>query len=189
MKPTRNVPHHIKTDLALGLLHCCWLRACSLSFCPPPDAQTAARHHHRFIGPTGPTGPTGATGVTGPTGLTGATGATGATGPTGSTGATGSTGPGSGSIVFSTGTILSGATVVSAAPRLIGFGSSSVEVVDGSGESTMPPEAGGFAFPIPVSGTIQNLQVSADLLVASVVSINTLGLQYDFTVFIAPSCS
>ncbi|SEO75968.1 hypothetical protein SAMN05518847_110157 [Paenibacillus sp. OV219] len=51
----------------------------------------------------------------------------------------------------------------------------------------MPPEAGGFAFPIPFAGTIQNLQISADLLVASVVSINTLGLQYDFTVFLAPS--
>lgn len=69
----------------------------------------------------------------------------------------------------------------------MGFGSSTVEVIDGSGESTMPPEAGGFAFPIPFPGTVQNLQISADLLVASVVSINTLGLQYDFTVFLSPS--
>jgi hypothetical protein len=69
----------------------------------------------------------------------------------------------------------------------MGFGSQTVEVIDGSGQSTMPPEAGGFAFPIPFSGTIQNLQVSADLLVASVASINTLGLEYDFTVFVAPS--
>ncbi len=51
----------------------------------------------------------------------------------------------------------------------------------------MPPEAGGFAFPIPFAGTVQNLQISADLLVASVVSINTLGLEYEFTVFLAPS--
>ncbi|MGN7471702.1 hypothetical protein [Brevibacillus sp. SAFN-007a] len=51
----------------------------------------------------------------------------------------------------------------------------------------MPPEAGGFAFPIPFAGIISNLQISADLLVASVTSINTLGLQYDFTVFRAPS--
>lgn len=46
--------------------------------------------------PTGPTGATGATGVTGPTGATGATGdagATGATGPAGDPGATGATGP------------------------------------------------------------------------------------------------
>jgi hypothetical protein len=90
-------------------------------------------------------------------------------------------------IVFSSGQILSGATVVSAAPRLIGFGSSTVETIDGFGQSTSPPEASGFAFPVPFAGTIQNLQVSADLLVASVVSINTLGLQYDFTVFVAPS--
>jgi hypothetical protein len=69
----------------------------------------------------------------------------------------------------------------------MGFGNHTVEVIDGSGESTMPPEAGGFAFPIPFAGTVQNLQISADLLVASVVSINTLGLQYDFTVFVAPS--
>src|SRR6185369_7144521 len=83
--------------------------------------------------------------------------------------------------------IVSGATVVSAAPVLMGFGSHTVETIDGSGESTSPPEAGGFAFPVPAAGTIRNLQVSADLLVASVVSINTLGLQYDFTVFVAPS--
>lgn len=51
----------------------------------------------------------------------------------------------------------------------------------------MPPDAAGFAFPVPFAGTVQNLQVSADLLVASVVSINVVGLQYDFTVFIAPA--
>ncbi len=90
-------------------------------------------------------------------------------------------------IVFSSGQILSGATVVSAAPILMGFGSSTVEIINGSGESTMPPEAAGFSFPVPFAGTIQNLQVSADLLVASITSINTLGLQYDFTVFVAPS--
>ncbi|RNA66932.1 hypothetical protein [Alteribacter keqinensis] len=95
--------------------------------------------------------------------------------------------PGGGIIPFSTGIILSGPTVVSAAPRLMGFGSSTVQVIDAAGESTSPPEAGGFAFPIPFAGTVQNLQVSADLLVAAVTSINTLGLQYDFTVFRAPS--
>jgi len=153
-------------------------------------------------GAAGATGPQGATGVqgvqgnTGATGLTGATGVagtTGATGPNGATGATGvtgpigPTGPGGGLIVFSTGQVLSGATVVSAAPVLMGFGSHTSEVIAGNGESTSPPEAGGFAFPIPFAGTIQNLQVSADLLVASVASINTTGLQYDFTVFVAPS--
>ncbi|WP_147304165.1 hypothetical protein [Cohnella lupini] len=104
-------------------------------------------------------------------------------GPTGPIGP-----PGAGGIIpFSTGIILSGAAVVSAAPILMGFGNRTVEVIDGSGESTSPPEAGGFAFPIPFPGIVQNLQISADLLVASVVSINTLGLQYDFTVFRAPS--
>jgi hypothetical protein len=69
----------------------------------------------------------------------------------------------------------------------MGFGNHTVEATDGSGESTSPPEAGGFAFPIPFNGTIQNLQVSADLLVTSVAWINVTGLQYDFTVFVAPS--
>src|ERR1700679_1939806 len=50
-----------------------------------------------------------------------------------------------------------------------------------------PPEAGGFSFPVPYAGTIQDMQVSADLLVASVSLINLLGIQYDFTVFRAPS--
>lgn len=90
-------------------------------------------------------------------------------------------------IPFSSGVIRSGATVVSAAPVLLGFGSSTVEVINGLGESTSPPEAGGFSFVVPFSGVIENLQVSADLLVASIVSINTVGLQYDFTVFVSPS--
>ncbi|MBK8739065.1 MAG: hypothetical protein IPM02_05700 [Betaproteobacteria bacterium] len=90
-------------------------------------------------------------------------------------------------IPFSTGIILSGATVVSAAPVLMGFGSHTVQVIDGLGESTMPPESAGFSFPVPYAGIIQDLQISADLLVASVVSINVIGLQYDFTVIRAPS--
>ena len=69
----------------------------------------------------------------------------------------------------------------------MGFGNHTVEVINGSGESTSPPEAGGFAFPIPFAGTVQNLQIGADLLVASVASINVTALVYDFTVFVAPS--
>lgn len=99
----------------------------------------------------------------------------------------GATSTGGSIIPFSTGVVLSGPTVVSAAPILMGFGRSAVEVIDGSGESTSPPEAGGFAFPVPFNGTVQNLQVSADLLVASTTSINVTGLTYDFTVFRAPS--
>ncbi|NBC68851.1 hypothetical protein GT003_07615 [Paenibacillus sacheonensis] len=140
-------------------------------------------------GLAGLAGALGAAGLAGATGATGPAGATGVPGPQGLLGPTGPAGPaGTGGIIpFSTGIILSGAAVVSAAPILMGFGNHTVEVIDGSGESTMPPEAGGFAFPIPFAGTVQNLQISADLLVASVVSINTLGLQYDFTVFRSPS--
>ncbi len=139
--------------------------------------------------PGGPVGPAGPPGVSGTPGATGATGATGAQGPSGSQGPSGIPGAnGSGGLIpFSTGIILVGAAVVSAEPVLMGFGNNTVEIINGSGESTMPPNAGGFAFPIPFDGIIENLQVSADLLVASVVSINTLGLQYDFTVFRAPS--
>lgn len=171
-----------------------------------PVGATGATGAAGVAGPTGATGPAGVQGVTGATGPVGATGpagvpgATGATGPAGATGATGATGPtgatgapgapaaaGAGRIAFSTGVILSGATVVSAAPVFMGFGNSAVAVIDGSGESTMPPQAGGFSFPVHADGTIQNLQVSVDLLVASVVSINTLGLEYEFTVFRSPS--
>ncbi len=90
-------------------------------------------------------------------------------------------------ITFSTGPILSGASIVSFSPILMGFGNRTVETVNFSGESTMPPEVGGFSFPAPFTGTIKNLQVIADVFVSSVSSINTIGLQYDFTVFVAPS--
>ena len=90
-------------------------------------------------------------------------------------------------VAFSTGTILSGASVVSALPVLMGFGSHTVETINGSGQSTNPPEAAGFSFPIPFTGVIQNLQVSADLLVGSTSAINSIGLQYVFEVFISNS--
>lgn len=147
-------------------------------------------------GPMGATGLAGATGATGTTGLSGAMGATGATGnigltgATGATGVTGATGAAATSatlIPFSSGTILSGATVVSAAPVLLGFGSNTVGIISGLGELVSPPQAAGFSFPIPFAGTVQNLQVSADLLLASVASINVIPLTYVFTVFVAPS--
>jgi hypothetical protein len=64
---------------------------------------------------------------------------------------------------------------------LLGFGSSTTETIDGLGEATQPPQEGGFAFTVPYDGVIQDLQVSADLFVVSTVAINTVGLQYDFT--------
>src|SRR5581483_302911 len=105
-------------------------------------------------GATGATGPSGANGIAGATGATGSTGATGATGLAGATGPTGATGQGTGLIAFSNGVVLSGATMVSAAPVLLGFGNHTTEVIDGSGQSTSPAEAGGFSFPVPFSGTI-----------------------------------
>jgi len=92
-----------------------------------------------------------------------------------------------GIIPFSTGIILSGPTVVSAQPILMGFGNHTTEVIDGSGQSTSPAEAGGFAFTVPFTGTIKNLQISADLLVASIAFINIIPLVYEFTVHISPS--
>ncbi|HEV7765223.1 MAG TPA: hypothetical protein VGQ76_09495 [Thermoanaerobaculia bacterium] len=158
-----------------------------------PAGPTGATGDAGAIGPAGPTGPTGDDGAIGPAGPTGATGDIGAIGPAGPTGATGATGAtglsgaNGGMFHFSSGSPLNGATMVSAAPIYLGFGSYTTAIIDSSGESTNPPQAGGFSLPIPFDGTIQDLQVSADLRVASVVSINTTGLQYDFTVFLAPS--
>lgn len=94
---------------------------------------------------------------------------------------------GGGLIPFSTGIILMGATVVSAQPILMGFGSHTTEVINGSGESTNPAEAGGFSFIVPFTGTIQNLTISADLSVASIAFINNIPLVYNVTVYRAPS--
>jgi hypothetical protein len=93
----------------------------------------------------------------------------------------------SGVIVFSSGAIVSGATVLPTSPRLLGFGSSAAETINGSGESTVPSEAGGFSFPVPFNGTISNLQVSTDLFAVSISLLNATGLRYDFTVFVSPS--
>ncbi|MEO7919753.1 MAG: hypothetical protein ABIT01_09840, partial [Thermoanaerobaculia bacterium] len=86
-------------------------------------------------------------------------------------------------IPFSSGIIINGSTMTDASPRLLGFGSNTVEVIDGSGESTMPPEAAGFSFPIAANGVISNLAVSTDLFVQSIGLINVIPLTYVFTVF------
>ena len=148
---------------------------------------------------TGATGPSGSTGFTGPTGVagtatntgatgpSGSTGFTGPSGPTGFTGFTGPAGPSGNTVAFASGGIADGSTVTSVAPVLLGFGSSAVETIDGAGESTVPAEVSGYAFPIPFDGTLQNLQVSADLFALAVASLNTVGLTYNFDVLIAPS--
>lgn len=89
-------------------------------------------------------------------------------------------------IPFSSGIVRSGNSVRSNTPLLMGFGSSTVATVNAMGESTMPPEAGGYSFVVPFNGVIQNLQVSTDLFVFPF-NINFFGLQYDFTVFVSPS--
>jgi hypothetical protein len=90
-----------------------------------------------------------------------------------------------GMIVFSSGVLLAGASV----PRLLGVGNSATETVNGSGESSVPSEPGGYSFPIPFAGTISNLQVSTDLFAITTSLLNTTGLQYDFTVFVSPSAT
>lgn len=90
-------------------------------------------------------------------------------------------------IPFSSGPLLDGPSVTSQIPRIMGFGSSSTIAVDGSGEAIIPPQIGGFAFPVPFAGTIQNLEVGVEVFVTTVSNINLFGLQYDFTVLRAPS--
>jgi len=89
-------------------------------------------------------------------------------------------------IPFSSGNSLNGASVRSSQPILMGFGNNAVEVINASGESTSPVQAGGYSFVVPFNGVIQNLQVSTDLFVFPF-NINSFGLQYDFTVFVSSS--
>jgi hypothetical protein len=74
-----------------------------------------------------------------------------------------------------------------AAPIMLGFGSSAVMTIgspfDVTGQSTLPPQAGGFAFPVPFTGTIKDFQVSCDLLVAALFGAGAQPLEYIFTVF------
>ena len=71
----------------------------------------------------------------------------------------------------------------------MGFGSHTVDVINGSGDSTSPPEAGGFAFPIGLPGLIRDLQISTVLLVDYVASIHFTSFVYDFQVFLDPSAT
>ena len=156
-------------------------------------------------GPSGPFGPAGGVGPSGPIGaastvsgpsgpigpasvVPGPAGATGPSGPSGSTGPSGSSGTSEGLIVFSSGTVLSApAQGTMAAPIMLGFGSSAVMTIgspfDVTGQSTLPPQAGGFAFPVPFTGTIKDFQVSCDLLVAALFGAGAQPLEYIFTVF------
>jgi hypothetical protein len=96
-------------------------------------------------------------------------------------------------------------------PVLLGFGSATFAPTAPSfispfvltdpvtGQFTVPAGtiiAGGFSFPIPFRGRIRNLEVSSDIRTiplalpeapAVLPSLNTLGLQFDFTVFVSNS--
>ena len=166
---------------------------------PPGPSGTPGAAGLSISGPSGGVGPSGPIGaastVSGPSGpigpasvVPGPAGATGPSGPSGSTGPSGSSGTSEGLIVFSSGTVLSApAQGTMAAPIMLGFGSSAVMTIgspfDVTGQSTLPPQAGGFAFPVPFTGTIKDFQVSCDLLVAALFGAGAQPLEYIFTVF------
>lgn len=107
----------------------------------------------------------------------------GPTGPTGPTGPAGSEGPSiSNLIAFSSG-LLVGSVVSSSFNYQLGFG-----VTIPNSVTPFIPESAATAFPVPFDGTVQNLQISADLTTTNELgSINTVPVEYVFTVYIAPS--
>ena len=144
-------------------------------------------------GPVGATGPSGETGPTGPccpgeTGATGPTGNTGATGPTGSIGPTGLSGTGSGSLIpFASGIIVP-ASITLTSPLVIGFGSNRVIAAPGLGQAsatTSDVMATQYAFSIPATGTLRDLQVSVDAHFAP--NTGQTPLTYTFTLYRSPS--
>jgi len=145
-------------------------------------------------GEIGPQGPQGDQGEIGPQGPQGDQGEIGPQGPQGDQGEIGPQGPqgesaaDGGLIAFSSGILIT-SQVTSVTQILMGFGSSTPDMdIDAMGESTVPPIPAGFSFPVPFDGTVQNLQISADLFTAAnVAAINAIGLQYDFTVFRSPT--
>lgn len=137
----------------------------------------------RPSGPTGATGPTGSTGFTGPTGPTGFTGPTGTAGTSGLVGPTGATGPASSNLVAFSSGLLFGSVVTSSTNFQLGFG-----IATPSSVTPSTAESAATAFPVPFDGTVQNLQISADLITTNELgSINTVPVEYVFTVYIAPS--
>lgn len=70
-------------------------------------------------------------------------------------------------------------------PMLLGFGNSTLEIVNSSNISISPPDSGSFTFPIQFFGTVSNLQVSADISIVSVNHINMTALPFIFEVYIS----
>ena len=131
-----------------------------------------------FQGAEGPQGFQGLQGFQGPIGFQGF----GLQGLQGFQGAQGDT---STMVAFSTGPALTGSETT-ADSVIMGFGS---HLVLDDGIAANAAITGGFAFPIGFQGFISGFEVSADLItsLAGVTNINDTGLQYDFTVFRAPS--
>ena len=138
----------------------------------------------------------GERGQQGDRGLMGLQGIPGERGKMGSQGQTGSPGVSMGIVSFSSGIPPIEASEflpvnpISLLPiyLLLGPGAvSTLEVVDIDGNSTNPTQSGAFSFPVPFDGTIQNLQVSADITLVSTVLINTAPLTYNFVVFSSPN--
>lgn len=80
--------------------------------------------------------------------------------------------------------------LISTLPILLGDGEYVFESVDGNFQSTNPVQVGGYSKPIPFDGRLKNLEVSMDILVASLgdgSNLNTLGEQYDFTLLVSRS--
>ena len=141
----------------------------------------------------GSEGPVGATGATGPccpgeTGATGPTGNTGNTGPTGSIGPTGSSGTGSGSLISFASGIVVPASITQTSPLVIGFGSNRVIAAPGLAgppATTSDLMATQYAFSIPATGTLSDLQVSVDAHFAP--NTGQTPLTYTFTLYRSPS--
>jgi len=137
-------------------------------------------------GSTGPAGATGPAGITGPAGATGQAGATGPAGATGlsgfigSTGATGATGSIQRFIPFSTGSIQTDEVTINP-PVVMGFGSHQV-----INPLSSPVQYTQYAFTISVSGTLSNLQASADA--HYIANTAQTSWTYNFTIF-KSSCS
>lgn len=79
-------------------------------------------------------------------------------------------------------------------PLVLADGDSAVQLIDGLGQFSIPLgtiQAGAYSAPIPFQGRVKNLEVSVDALVIPELPIpsllNTVGVQFDFTVFVSRS--
>lgn len=133
-----------------------------------------------ITGSTGAIGSTGVRGSTGPTGSVGLIGSTGSIGPTGPAGTTGPTGTISRFIPFSAGAIQVSNVTVNP-PVVIGFGSHQI-----INPVSSPVQYTQYAFTIPTSGTLYDLQGSIDAHFIANTAQTTW--TYSFTVF-KSSCS